>query len=76
VAEDSRRAYIGELLGKLVDQEKIVLSLYFGIGHPDPLNLEEIGEVIGLSKERVRQIKEKGLANLRELQETRELIAT
>jgi DNA-directed RNA polymerase specialized sigma subunit len=56
-----------------LEQEKTVLSMYFGIGYHQPLNLEEIGEVIGLSKERVRQIKEKGLASLRSLEEAREL---
>jgi len=71
--EESRKRYVGGMLEKLGPQEKSVLSLYFGIGHHEALNLEEIGEVIGLSKERVRQIKEKGLANLRTLEETREL---
>jgi RNA polymerase primary sigma factor len=73
IQEDSRRRYVSNLLHRLPDQEKTVLSMYFGIGHPEPLNLEEIGEVVGLSKERVRQIKEKGLATLRNLEETREL---
>jgi len=48
VERDSRRRYVSDLLHRLPDQEKVVLSMYFGIGCPDPLNLEEIGEVIGL----------------------------
>ena len=73
IQEDSRRRYVANLLHRLPEQEKTVLSMYFGIGYHGPLNLEEIGEIIGLSKERVRQIKEKGLAALRTLEETREL---
>ncbi len=73
IQDDSRRRYVSDLLHRLPDQEKTVLSMYFGIGYHEPLNLEEIGEIIGLSKERVRQIKEKGLATLRSLEETREL---
>jgi len=73
IQEDSKRRYVSNLLHRLPDQEKVVLSMYFGIGYHDPLNLEEIGEVIGLSKERVRQIKEKGLESLRNLEETKEL---
>ena len=73
VEENSRRKYVSRLLHRLPEQEKAVLSMYFGIGYPEPLNLEEIGEVIGLSKERVRQIKEKGLSALRSLEETQEL---
>ena len=73
VQENSRRKYVSQLLHRLPEQEKAVLSMYFGIGYPEPLNLEEIGDVIGLSKERVRQIKEKGLSALRNLEETREL---
>ncbi len=73
IQEESRRNFVSGLLHKLPEQERTVLSMYFGIGYHEPLNLEEIGENIGLSKERVRQIKEKGLATLRTLQETREL---
>lgn len=73
VEEESKKQQISRLLERLPDQEKTVLSMYFGIGYHDPLNLEEIGEVIGLSKERVRQIKEKGLAALRSMEEAHEL---
>jgi RNA polymerase primary sigma factor len=72
---NSQRKFVSGLLHKLNDQERTVLSMYFGINHHDALNLEEIGEVIGLSKERVRQIKEKGLANLRSMEEMTELAA-
>ena len=39
--------------------------MFFGIGIPHPLSLEEIGEKFGLTRERVRQIKEKGIRRLR-----------
>jgi len=71
--QSSQRKFVAKLLHKLNDQERTVLSMYFGITHHEPLNLEEIGEIIGLSKERVRQIKEKGLANLRTMEDISEL---
>ena len=72
---DSQKKFVSRMLGKLNDQERTVLSMYFGINYHEPLNLEEIGEIIGLSKERVRQIKEKGLANLRAMEDAQELSA-
>jgi len=72
---NSQKKFVSQLLHKLNDQERTVLSMYFGINYHDSLNLEEIGEIIGLSKERVRQIKEKGLANLRSMEEMSELAA-
>jgi len=71
--QTSQKKFVGRLLHKLNEQERTVLSMYFGISHHEPLNLEEIGEIIGLSKERVRQIKEKGLANLRTMEDIQEL---
>lgn len=53
------------MLGELGDLERKVLSMYFGVGYGEPFNLQQIGKVVGLSKERVRQIKEKALARLR-----------
>jgi RNA polymerase primary sigma factor len=73
IEEESRQKRVSTLLQRLPEQEKTVLGMYFGIGYQEPLNLEEIGEVIGLSKERVRQIKEKGLAALRSMEEAHEL---
>jgi len=71
--QTSQKKFVEKLLHKLNEQERTVLSMYFGITHHEPLNLEEIGEIIGLSKERVRQIKEKGLANLRTMEDISEL---
>jgi len=64
-----------ELLGGLGDLERKVLSMYFGIGYGEPFNLQQIGKVVGLSKERVRQIKEKALGRLRVLAEDLALAA-
>jgi RNA polymerase primary sigma factor len=59
---------IREILAQLSCREARVLSLYYGIGEEGPLTLEKIGEVLGgLSRERVRQIKEQALRKLRNL---------
>jgi len=57
---------IQALIGSLPETERKVLCMYFGIGFGDAFNLQEIGKIVGLSKERVRQIKEKALSRLRE----------
>lgn len=62
------RDEIREILQRLSHREAKVLSLYFGIAEEGPLTLEKIGEVLGgLSRERVRQIKERALRKLRNL---------
>lgn len=55
-----------EMIAELPAQEKKVLCMYFGIGYGEAFNLQEIGKIVGLSKERVRQIKERALSRLRE----------
>jgi RNA polymerase primary sigma factor len=52
-------------LGRLEEREERILRLYFGIDSDQPLTLEQIGERLGLTRERIRQIKEKALAKLR-----------
>ena len=56
---------IEDALGTLSEREAKVLRLYFGLGDTEPLTLEQIGERFGITRERVRQIKERALARLR-----------
>ena len=52
-------------LNTLTEREAEVLRLYFGLGREHSLTLEEIGEKFQLTRERVRQIKEKAIRRLR-----------
>jgi RNA polymerase primary sigma factor len=56
---------IDEALGTLKERESRVLRLYFGLESSEPMTLEEIGAELGITRERVRQIKEKALLRLR-----------
>jgi RNA polymerase primary sigma factor len=62
---ESLQKEIKRSLSTLTDREQDVIILFFGIGITHPLSLEEIGEKFGLTRERVRQIKEKGIRRLR-----------
>ena len=57
----------------LSDQEKEIIKLYFGFKMDSDLNLKEIAPMIGLSKERTRQLKDSALEKLRNEQLTRVL---
>lgn len=52
-------------LGTLRAREATVLRLYFGLGGREPLSLERIGSRLGVTRERVRQIKQQALRRLR-----------
>ena len=62
---ESLKVEIERALSKLTKREAEVIRLYFGIGREHSLTLEEIGERFDLTRERVRQIKEKALRKLR-----------
>jgi RNA polymerase primary sigma factor len=64
---------IEDVLSKLKDREAKILRLYFGLDGSEPLTLEEIGQLLGITRERVRQIKEKALARLRHASRARAL---
>src|SRR5579859_755689 len=64
---------IESVLATLKEREARILRLYFGLETPEPLTLEEIGARLGITRERVRQIKEKALARLRHVSRARAL---
>jgi RNA polymerase primary sigma factor len=62
---DSLRKEIQRALSTLTQREADVVTLYFGLNGENALTLEEIGEKFNLTRERVRQIKEKAIRRLR-----------
>jgi len=62
---DSLTREVQRALSTLTEREAQVLSLYFGLNGKEVMTLEEIGEEFGLTRERVRQIKEKATQRLR-----------
>jgi RNA polymerase primary sigma factor len=59
--EDVRRS-----LQALSEREALIISLYYGLGDEEALTLEAIGRRLGLTRERIRQIKEKALRKMRQ----------
>ena len=55
---------IDRALSTLSEREGEIIKMFFGIGRPE-MTLEEIGDEFGLTRERVRQIKEKAIRRLR-----------
>lgn len=63
--KESLSKEVERALGTLTEREAEVIRLYFGLGREHSLTLEEIGEKFQLTRERVRQIKEKAIRRLR-----------
>ncbi len=61
----SLKTEIERSLSTLTDRQKEVIRFFFGIGIDHPLSLEDIGEKFNLTRERVRQIKDKAITKLR-----------
>ncbi len=71
----SLKLEIEKALDTLTPREAEVISLYFGLNHEKALTLEEIGARFSLTRERVRQIKEKAIRRLRHASRSRSLRA-
>jgi RNA polymerase primary sigma factor len=66
--KQSLKVEIDRSLQTLTDRQKEVICYFFGIGVDHPLSLEDIGERFNLTRERVRQIKDKAITKLRTTQ--------
>jgi len=64
---------VEEALSSLRERESRILRLYFGLDDQEPMTLEQIGSLLGITRERVRQIKEKALSRLRHVSRARSL---
>ena len=65
LVNESLAREIDRALSTLTDREKDIIQMFFGIGQQE-MTLEEIGDKFGLTRERVRQIKEKAIRRLRQ----------
>jgi RNA polymerase primary sigma factor len=73
VLDISLQVEIDKTLDTLSEREKEVVKLYFGIGEDTAHTLEEIGQRFNLTRERVRQIKEKALRRLKHCSRSKRL---
>ena len=64
LVKESLNTEIARALSQLNEREKDIVEMSFGINHQE-MTLEEIGERFGLTRERVRQIREKAIRKLR-----------
>lgn len=73
VHEESLKMEIDRSLRLLTERQKNVICYFYGIGVDHPLSLEDIGERYSLTRERVRQIKDKAITKLRSTSRCKEL---
>ena len=57
---------VDDMLSTIKEREARILKFYYGLDNTEPMTLEEIGEIFGVTRERVRQIKEKAIKQLRQ----------
>lgn len=60
----SDKALLDEVLSRLDAREQYILRLYFGLEGSEGMTLEQIGQLLGVTRERVRQIKKQALEKL------------
>lgn len=65
LVSQSAQRHVDDTLERLDGRERYVLQRYFGLDGDEPLTLDRIGEYLGVTRERIRQIKERALGRLR-----------
>lgn len=65
VAEEQLRRGVGACLDRLTEREALILRLRYGLDMYEPHSLQEIGELLGISRERVRQVEKQAFTKLR-----------
>jgi|TARA_Y100001934_G_scaffold62321_1_gene77316 RNA polymerase primary sigma factor len=65
ILRESARVQLETALGTLEERELRIIRLYFGLDGNEALTLEEIGDMMNLTRERIRQLKERALSKLR-----------
>ena len=73
IDDDRLRVGVGHLIGALTDREQLILRLRYGLGGEEEHTLEQIGQSLGLSRERVRQLEARALKKLRDTQPAQRL---
>lgn len=73
LAKESLKKDIKRVLATMNKRDADIVSCFFGVNGEVPMNLDEIGQRFGLTRERVRQIKEKAIRRLRKLKSARTL---
>ena len=63
--EESRREAVRRALAPLPPRDRKVIVLYYGLESGEPLTLDEIGRLLGVTRERVRQLRDRALVALR-----------
>jgi RNA polymerase primary sigma factor len=69
MVEDEEKAKVIQLLSQMDPRDAEVLRLHYGLGGKAPMGLKEIGEKLGLTRERIRQIQHEALTKLYEFME-------
>jgi RNA polymerase primary sigma factor len=73
IDSERMRSGVGTLIGTLTPREQLILRLRYGLGGEEEHTLEQIGQSLGLSRERVRQLEARALKKLRETQPAQRL---
>ena len=75
VVDSSLKSDVRALLTVLSDKERDIITRRFGLDGEEPMSLKEIGDVYGLTKERIRQIEKRALERLRAVSQEKDISA-